>query len=98
MKKLLIFLLIMSISTRSIAMDTKAHDQLDLKRGIKFGHKLHFERLGFTCDFCHEAMTGGKIPDISKKWGHEKCLGCHDKLKHAPKTCKGCHVDQYKFK
>jgi hypothetical protein len=99
MKKLV---LLLALLLPALALAASNYDEiqekLDLKRGVKFGHKLHFETMGFACTFCHETMSGGKITGFGKNWAHAKCLGCHNNLKHAPKKCVQCHIDYWEYK
>jgi len=67
--------------------------RFDLRGGIKFNHKLHYDTMGFPCTRCHgvENPQGGKIKGFGFAYALANCVGCHKNTKHAPTACNGCH-------
>lgn len=64
-------------------------DVMELKRGVKFNHKIHQEMLK-DCKKCHEKGPG-KIEGFGKDFAHKTCKGCHADMKKGPTSCKECH-------
>jgi len=83
-------------------VDMDKLDKLELRTGVQFGHRLHWDTMGLPCTRCHESDKGGKIGadaiaarkgerSVGFKWAYENCVKCHSGLKHAPVKCDGCH-------
>lgn len=65
-------------------------DVIEMKKGVKFNHKAHQEKVG-DCKKCH-AKGPGKIEGFGKDLAHkEACKGCHAEMKKGPTSCKECH-------
>jgi hypothetical protein len=87
MKKILIALL----ATTVFAGSAFAADEITMKKGVVFKHKLHVDTLK-DCKKCHEKAEGGKIPGFGKELAHKKaCKDCHAEMKKGPTSCKACH-------
>jgi hypothetical protein len=67
-----------------------AGDVIEMKKGVKFNHKVHSTTVG-ECTKCHTTAAGGKIEGFGKDWAHKNCKGCHTSLKKGPSACKECH-------
>ncbi|MDD2542500.1 MAG: cytochrome c3 family protein [Desulfuromonadaceae bacterium] len=85
MKKMVIILSLIAYAGSAFATDV-----IEMKRGIKFNHKAHQEKLGGACNKCHEKGPG-KIEGFGKDFAHKSCKGCHAEMKKGPISCKGCH-------
>ena len=74
-------------------MESGIPSRFDLRGGIKFNHKLHYDTMGFPCIRCHgkENPNGGKINGFGFAYALANCVGCHKNTKHAPTACNGCH-------
>jgi len=87
MKKVIVAL----ITVVAFAGTAFSADVLELKRGVKFNHKAHQEKLGGDCTKCHATKAGGKIEGFGKEFAHKTCKGCHADMKKGPSACKDCH-------
>ena len=82
--------LVVMISLVAFAGSAFAADVLEFKRGVKFNHKAHQEKVGGDCKKCHEKAPG-KIEGFGKDFAHKTCKGCHADMKKGPTSCKDCH-------
>jgi hypothetical protein len=66
------------------------HDYMDAKNVWQEGQEVKL------CNVCHKLQTVGKIMNLEKAY-HDKCQGCHKKLKKekkktGPTSCSKCHL------
>ncbi|OGT99157.1 MAG: cytochrome C [Geobacteraceae bacterium GWB2_52_12] len=85
MKKIVIMFALVAFAAGSAF----AADVIEMKKGIKFDHKLHKAAVS-DCKKCHE-KGAGKIEGFGKDWSHKNCKGCHVDMKKGPTSCKECH-------
>ncbi|NTV49600.1 MAG: cytochrome c3 family protein [Geobacteraceae bacterium] len=85
MKKIIVVLSLVAFAGTAFAADV-----IEMKKGVKFAHKAHQEKVG-DCKVCHEKGPG-KIEGFGKDLAHGKsCKGCHAEMKKGPVGCKDCH-------
>ncbi|NTW98954.1 MAG: cytochrome c3 family protein [Geobacteraceae bacterium] len=86
MKKIIVVLSLVAFAGTAFAADV-----IEMKRGVKFNHKAHQEKVAGDCKVCHEKGPG-KIEGFGKDLAHGKsCKGCHAEMKKGPVGCKDCH-------
>jgi hypothetical protein len=85
MKKIIVVLSLVAFAGTAFAADV-----IEMKKGVKFNHKGHQEKVS-DCKTCHEKGPG-KIEGFGKDLAHGKsCKGCHVEMKKGPVGCKDCH-------
>jgi len=69
-------LIVLILSTSTVAAQSKDIIELPAEKGkISFNHKKHQDMLN-DCNICHANGTG-KIPELSREWGHKTYRQCH---------------------
>jgi hypothetical protein len=86
MKKVIVLISLVAFAGTAVAADV-----MEFKRGVKFNHKAHQEKLGGDCTKCHATKAGGKIEGFGKDFAHKTCKGCHIEMGKGPTQCKDCH-------
>lgn len=88
--KMIIYLLIFSMLTTSVAMAADTIIFPSKSGNITFNHKRHIDFLR-NCKNCHEKAPG-KIVNFGKDYAHKTCKGCHEIRGTGPTRCGHCHV------
>lgn len=83
-------MIVAMIAVVAFAGTVCAADVIEMKKGVKFNHKAHQEKVG-DCKKCH-SKGPGKIEGFGKDAAHkDACKGCHAEMKKGPTACKECH-------